>query len=187
MRLWAEVVTSWGTESETKLPHEPTNQRLSPAKPQDSQKMDKVGGQSESRSGVVPDCSWHWKRALHIASELHVFLNEWISEDWPIFTLPVLHRPWIKMTVVLIFLFLFLIYVVALAPSHILVLIHPAFTLSKRDLFSLASYFSPFASAFHPPSSVSQMLPETVSTNYHFFFTSRIWGERVGFLIFIYI
>lgn len=64
------------------------------------------------------------------------------------------------MTVVLIFLFLSLMYALALAANHILVLIHPAFTLSKPDLFSLASYFSPLASAFHPSSSSSQMLPE---------------------------
>lgn len=74
------------------------------------------------------------------------------------------------------FLFLFLMYVLALAANHILVFIHPAFTLSKPGLFSLASYFPPFASVFHPLSSVSQMPPETLSTNDIFLFHQKNMG-----------
>lgn len=70
-------------------------------------------------------------------------------------------------------------YALALAANHTLVLIHPAFTLSKPDLFSLASYFSPFASAFHPPSSLSQMLPERkLEYKLRFLFSPAEHGER---------
>lgn len=74
------------------------------------------------------------------------------------------------------FLFLFLMYVLALAANHILVFIPPAFTLSKPGLFSSASYFPPFASVFHPLSSVSQMPPETLRTNDLFLFHQQNTG-----------
>lgn len=133
-----------------------------------------------------------------MAGEHYMFSNERINQsinssinqsmkDWLIIVrLPVAYWSRDKMTV-LIFLFLSLVHALVLATNHIFV-IHPVFTLSKRDLFSSVSYSSSLASVTHLPSSSSQMLLASKLENKLFFsfsfFIDEIWGKKGGFPVF---
>lgn len=139
------MVTNWERESKIKLPCEPKNPNLLPSQTTGLSEDGWAGRQSESKSGAA-DCSWHWNRALHMAGKLYLFLNEWMNQWRTGLYSGCQHHAglWIKTTIVLIFSFLFLMHVLTPTTNHIFVLIHPAFTPSKPNLFSLASYPFPW-------------------------------------------